>query len=452
MKFKHILLFFFILLSLFILPYYCNIISSIEIKAVITICFIICYIFVILEEIIHIKKSVITIFFSSVMLLLLMLSKSVSHIYVNSILNNFLHVYCELFFFLFVAMIYINILKNLFLFDFIKNKIVSKKISLKKIYIFTGVLSFLISPFADNLTTALIMSSIILHINNDNKSFVNLSFINVVVASNAGGVFSPFGDITTLMIWQSGMIKFSSFFYLFFPSLISFIIPSIIMSFFIRDVNSNVDVKIFVSYETSLSFDAKVVLSLFFLTILSAVFFQAYLNISSVFGMMFGFSFLQIFLFLKNKNNFTLSSQVINIEWETLLFFYGIMLCVSALDICGILKDLSYFLYNDFVFSSLYDKTFANIFLGLISSIVDNIPITFIVLNMKISMSDGQWLLLTYTLATGGSLLSIGSAAGIALMGNKHYTFYSHFKWSWAILIGYFLGAFTHIIINKHFF
>ncbi|HIH2762346.1 MAG TPA: sodium:proton antiporter NhaD [Candidatus Azoamicus sp.] len=177
------------------------------------------------------------------------------------------------------------------------------------------------------------------------------------------------------------------------------------------------------------------------------MFFQSYLNISCVFGMMLGFSFLQIFFF-KNRSDISLLDQIVKIEWDTLLFFYGIMLCVVALDLVGVLKDISYFLYYD-----SNNKTYSNIILGLLSSIIDNIPITFSVLNMKINMSDGQWLLLTYTLATGGSLLSIGSAAGIAVMGKvKQYTFYSHFKWSWAILIGYFCGIISHLIINKNLF
>ncbi|HIH2762345.1 MAG TPA: sodium:proton antiporter NhaD [Candidatus Azoamicus sp.] len=190
---------------------------------------------VVLEEFIHIKKSSITIFFSSIMLFILVLSKKNNLSNTSFILNSFLSSYCELFLFLFVAMIYITTLKSLNFFNFIKNKILLKKLSLRQIYFFTGLLSFFISPFADNLTTSLIMSSIILNINKDDYTFVNLSCINIVIASNAGGTFSPFGDITTLMIWQSGMLKFSLFFKLFVPSLISFIIPSIIMLFFVKN-------------------------------------------------------------------------------------------------------------------------------------------------------------------------------------------------------------------------
>ncbi len=444
---RQIFLIFFILISFGILAHENEIVPGYKIKLIITLIFLLCYILVILEEFIHIKKSEITIFFSSLMLIILILSKNSSFFYINSILNHFLHTYCELFLFLFVAMVYINSLKNLHFFDVITTKIILKKFSLKKIYFITGLSSFFISPLADNLTTALIMSSIILHIKNVDSSFVNLSCINIVIASNSGGAFSPFGDITTLMIWQSGVIKFAIFFKLFFPSLISFLIPSIIMSFYIK--NRAIEPVMSASCDLKVSLDVKIILVLFLFTISSAVFFQSYLNVSSVFGMMFGFSFLQIFFLIKNKPEFNLSNQIVNIEWETLLFFYGIMLCVISLDLVGLLKDLSYFLY---CYSD--NKTLANIFLGLLSAIIDNIPITFLVLNMKINMCDGQWLLLTYTVAAGGSILSIGSAAGIAVMGKakKQYTFYSHFKWSWVILIGYFSGAVSHIILNKQTF
>lgn len=415
-----------------------------NIKIVIILIFLINYICIIFEDFIKLKKAEVSIFFSSVMLLILSFFSTNDF---NFMLNHFLKAYCELFLFLLVVMIYINCLKNSFFFDFIKSSIMLNKFSLKKIYFVTGLLSFFISPFADNLTTALVMTSIILHIST-NKSFVNLSCINIVVASNAGGVFSPFGDITTLMIWQAGVVEFFYFFKLFLPSFVSFLIPSIIMSFYIK----NEPVFFFDKFHSKLSLDAKCILFLFFFTVFLAVFFQSYLNISSVFGIMFGFCFLNIYFFIRNKAGFTLVDKVGSIEWETLFFFYGIMLSIMALDIVGIIKDFSYFLYFDTTF--LKDKTMSNIVLGLLSAIIDNIPITFLILNMKIDMCSGQWLLLTYTVATGGSLLSIGSAAGVAVMGKAKniYTFYSHLKWSWAIFIGYVIGIFVHMSLNSDTF
>src|SRR5206468_7544817 len=134
------------------------------------------------------------------------------------------------------------------------------------------------------------------------------------------------------------------------------------------------------------------------------------------------------------------------IEWDTLLFFYGIMLCVGGLGAIGYLHTLSSFLYER------NGATVANICIGLISAIVDNIPLTFAVLSMDPRMDLGQWLLLTLSTGIGGSLLSIGSAAGVALMGTDKgsYTFVSHLKWSWAILLGFAAAIGMHLLLNRH--
>lgn len=422
--------------------------NSVYLKFFILFFFIICYTLIILENFLKIKRVEISLFFSGFFIIILALFSQEKSDYLNNKLLNFLYEYCQLFLFLFVAMIYINALKLFNFFEFIKNLIILKKMSYRKIYFLSGIISFFISPIADNLTTSLLMSSIILNINVKNKNFINLSCINIVVASNAGGVFSPFGDITTLMIWQSGLLDFFIFFKLFFPSFFSFIIPSVIMCNYIPkkhylDENT-------LNVINGFKIEFKFVFFLFFITIFFAVLFQSYLNIPPVFGMVFGLSFLQFYFIFKKINFF---HYMTIIEWESLLFFYGIMLCICSLDFIGILKDLSDFLYLDnFIFGNNY--TWSNILIGILSALIDNIPITFSLINMKLSMSDGQWLLLTYTVATGGSLLSIGSAAGIAVMSKARniYTFYSHLKWSFVIFIGYISGVLLHLFINKDFF
>jgi len=130
------------------------------------------------------------------------------------------------------------------------------------------------------------------------------------------------------------------------------------------------------------------------------------------------------------------------------LFFYGIMLCVGGLAAVGYLGGLSAFLYNGL------GPTAANVAIGLLSAIVDNIPLTYAVLLMDPAMSHGQWLLVTLTAGTGGSLLSVGSAAGVALMGTSKglYTFGSHLKWIWAVLLGYAVAIAAHQILNASLF
>jgi Na+/H+ antiporter NhaD/arsenite permease-like protein len=131
-------------------------------------------------------------------------------------------------------------------------------------------------------------------------------------------------------------------------------------------------------------------------------------------------------------------------EWDSLMFFYGIIMCVGGLGAFGYLAIGSEILYGGF------GPTTANILVGFASAIVDNIPVMFAVLEMRPEMSHGQWLLVTLTAGVGGSMLSIGSAAGVAVMGQARgiYTFFAHLKWTWAVAIGYAASIATHMWLN----
>jgi Na+/H+ antiporter NhaD/arsenite permease-like protein len=172
-----------------------------------------------------------------------------------------------------------------------------------------------------------------------------------------------------------------------------------------------------------------------------------------VFGMMFGLGMLGTYgYFLKTrypgKNKFDIFELTGKAEWDTLLFFYGILVCVGGLAAVGYLK-----LISDDMYVTL-GATYANILVGFLSAIIDNIPIVYAVLTAHPSMDMGQWLLITLTAGVGGSLLSIGSAAGVALMGQARgvYTFFAHLKWSWAILIGYAASVACHLWLNADLF
>ena len=182
--------------------------------------------------------------------------------------------------------------------------------------------------------------------------------------------------------------------------------------------------------------------------------------------MMAGLSLLKIFGYYLNKTHvknqltydpvkaeqrigqivpFDVFAKVARAEWDTLLFFYGIILCVGGLGFMGYLGLVSNIIYLDL------GPTTANVIVGLLSAIVDNIPVMFAVLTMMPDMSQGQWLLVTLTAGVGGSLLSIGSAAGVALMGQArgNYTFFGHLKWSPVIALGYAASIYTHFLINN---
>ncbi len=514
--------------------------------------------------------------------------------------------YAELFLFLLVAMTYINALEERNVFQSLRAYLVSRGFSLKQIFWITGVLSFLISPIADNLTTALLMGAVVMAVGGSNKKFITIACINIVVAANAGGAFSPFGDITTLMVWQKGKVSFTGFFAIMIPSLVNWIVPAIIMSFAIGKDSPEV------SEETvTMKYGAKMIMGLFLLTIITAVSFHNFLNLPPAAGMMFGLAYIGICSFYikrhegrshkydrilgirstlpispqyetsngmegvtqivenihypafaidtshtivhwnermeeltgasakdrigtndhwspfykqkrrvladlvidempeedfdrhypgkhlrcskgktahqaadhfesigddgewlsmaavpvndnegktiaaieivreqsdahREQEHFDLMKRIANAEWDTLLFFYGVILCVGGLGQFGYLGLISNIMYTDL------GPTIANSLVGVFSAIIDNIPVMFAVLSMDPAMSLGQWLLVTLTAGTGGSMLAIGSAAGVALMGTARgtYTFGAHLKWTPVIMIGYIISIFVHLYIN----
>lgn len=379
--------------------------------------------------------------------------------------------YAELLLFLLVAMTYINAMEERRLFDALRAWMVNKELSLKSIFWLSGSLAFFISPIADNLTTALLMCAVVMKVGGDNRRFVTIACVNIVVCANAGGAFSPFGDITTLMVWQSGDIQFSQFFVLFIPSVVNAIIPASIMSLFIEDAHPEPTTE-----EVEIKRGAFRILGLFLITISLAVLSHSILHMPPVLGMMTGLGLLQFFGYflrktlpsslakkrvLAKQNNdqarlhhlgsimpFDVFNRVAKAEWDTLLFFYGVVLCVGGLGFIGYLGLASEVLYNQ------WDTTYANIAVGVLSAIVDNIPVMFAVLSMNPDMSVGQWLLVTLTAGVGGSLLSIGSAAGVAIMGQARgiYTFVAHLKWTPVIALGYIASILMHLWLNAALF
>jgi Na+/H+ antiporter NhaD/arsenite permease-like protein len=190
---------------------------------------------------------------------------------------------------------------------------------------------------------------------------------------------------------------------------------------------------------------------LFLLTIVSAVSFKQFLHLPPFMGMMLGLSVLMLYghslkvrYTVEAGDRFDVFNKVKHAEWDTLLFFFGVVFAVGGLGYIGYLELLSAGMYDGL------GATTANIMVGVISAIVDNIPVMFAVLNMNVDMDLYQWLLVTLTAGVGGSLLSVGSAAGVALMGqsNHKYTFFSHLKWTPAIAAGYVASILTHYLVN----
>ena len=435
--------------------------------------FTIAYILVMLEEYLQMRKSKPVLLAAGLIWILIgytFAQHNQADVAKAALEHNLLE-YAELLLFLLVAMTYINAMEERRLFDALQAWMVGKGFDFKKLFWLTGSLAFVISPIADNLTTALLMCAVVMKVSGDNPRFVNLACINIVIAANAGGAFSPFGDITTLMVWQAGHVSFAEFMPLFVPSLINYVIPAFIMSLFVPNTKPDT-----VHEHIELKRGARRIVGLFILTIATAVSFHAVLHFPPVVGMMMGLAYLQFFGYFLRKTlkhslakkaamaiangddyalkrlgsvvPFDVFHRVSRAEWDTLLFFYGVVMCVGGLSLLGYLEMVSNVMYTE------WNPIWANIMVGILSAIVDNIPVMFAVLTMEPSMSMGNWLLVTLTAGVGGSLLSIGSAAGVALMGaaRGQYTFFGHLKWAPVIALGYIASIAAHLWMNDSLF
>jgi Na+/H+ antiporter NhaD/arsenite permease-like protein len=440
--------------------------------------FVLAYLLVIGEEALHLRKSKPVIVAAGVIwaLVAFVFAQQGDITTAEHAVRHNLLEFAELFLFLLAAMTYINTMEERGVFDSLRIQLVSRGYSLRTIYWLTGVLAFFISPVADNLTTALLMATVAMAVGGSNHRFVVVACVNIVVAANAGGAFSPFGDITTLMVWQKGMVAFHEFFSLFVPSVVNWLVPAAIMSLAV----SNEQPEPLFSAESPLKQGAWIVVALFVVMIVMAVSAHNFLHLPPVLGMMTGLGLLKFYgYYLKRSGahadnypqfgeksmevegdlavseppnrseaHFNIFRSMERAEWDTLMFFYGIILCVGGLGTLGYLTLVSELMYTGL------GPSVANIIVGGLSAVVDNIPVMFAVLAMQPDMSHGQWLLVTLTAGVGGSLLSVGSAAGVAVMGQARgiYTFFAHLKWTWAIAVGYAASIWVHFLINDRLF
>jgi Na+/H+ antiporter NhaD/arsenite permease-like protein len=387
--------------------------------------------------------------------------------------------YAELFLFILVSMTYLNAMEQRGVFDNLRIWLLSKGFGYRQLFWITGIQSFLLSAVCNNLTTALLMGAVVMAMAGNNRRFVAIACINIVVATNAGGSFSPFGDITTLLVWQKGVVPFEHFFSLLIPSIVNFVLPALIMHF--RVPNEHPESA---GQPRPLQHGAKGIILLFFLTIVTSVCFENFLGLPPAAGMLAGLTYLSFYFFylykvrverqrdtgaassalgedeerdqdaepygelVESKQHFDVFHNVARLEWDTLLYFYGVMAGVGGLSFIGYLALASNVLYTDL------DPTIANVLVGIVSAFIDNGTIMYAVLTMAPKISEGQWLLVTLTAGVGGSLLAIGSAAGIGLLGQSKgaYSFVSHLKWTPVIALGYAGSIVAHFLINARFF
>ena len=206
--------------------------------------------------------------------------------------------YAELMLFLLVAMTYINSMAERNVFEALRSWLVRRQFGYRKLFLITGIITFFLSAVADNLTAALLVGAVVLAVGADNEKFVSIGFVNLVVAANAGGAFCPFGDITTLMVWQAGYAEFFDFFKLFIPSAVNYGVPAAVMYFAVPDEQPKASSEAAVQLKPG----AIQICVLFLLTIVTAVSFKQGLHLPPFMGMMVGLSVLMLYGYHLKKN------------------------------------------------------------------------------------------------------------------------------------------------------
>lgn len=376
--------------------------------------------------------------------------------------------YVELLLFILVSMTYLNTMEERGIFDALRIFLLNKRYSYRQLFWITGTLAFVLSTIINGLAIGLLMGAVASAVGKKQPKFVALACVNVVVAANAGGTFSPLGGISTLFVWQHGILQFTDFFHLAIPCVVNFVVSASIMHFFIPKETPDVSPQ-----AINLRRGAKWVIALFALTLMITVCSNVFLLLPPAAGMMAGLGILQFFNFYLNKTaheeesdfahvyklfqldvpkknskqTFDVFKNVGHIDWDTLLFFYGAMMLIGAIGFVGYLDAIAHFLFGQM------NPSIANILIGLSSAFVDNGTLMFAVLSMHPPIHAGQWLLLTLTLGVGGSLLAIGSAPGVGMLGQiKEYSFGFHLRWMPAVLLGYFASIAVHFWVNAAYF
>jgi Na+/H+ antiporter NhaD/arsenite permease-like protein len=409
--------------------------------------FVVSYIAVLFEEKTELRKSKPVMLGAGIIWSIIGLvapSYGITHEQLHEAVHHGLAEYSSLLLFLLAAMTYISALEDRQVFAVLRVKLIRAGLNMRQLFWVTGVIAFFLSPVADNLTTALVLGAVIMAVGGQDKKFVALACVNVVAAANAGGAFSPFGDITTLMVWQAKKLSFFEFFVLFGPAVVNFLVPAIIMSFFVPRTKPAPE-KLDVQFKRG----AKTIIALGLMTIALAISFEQLLGLPAFLGMMTGLSLLMMVAYIlrttapKDKK-FDVLELVASAEWDTLLFFFGVMFSIAGLAFLGYMELASQLMYEGIGASA------TNIALGMASAVIDNIPVMFAVLTMNPPLDDFQWELITLTTGVGGTLLSVGSAAGVALMGTARgkYTFATHLKWTPVLLLGYAASVATHFLLN----
>ena len=411
--------------------------------------FLVGYLLITLEHSVHINKAAIALL-AGVLCWTVYVMQVPERELVNEQLTHHISEIAGILFFLLGAMTIVEIIDAHDGFEIIVSKIKTDS-SRKLLWIMSG-LAFCLSAILDNLTTTIVLVSLLRKLVPEKQERWLYACV-VVMAANAGGAFTPIGDVTTTMLWIGGHVTPGNIMAkLFLPSLVCMLVPLLYLS---RTGGKKINHK---NHEAkpltlvSTPLERKLVLGLGILMLVLVPVFKLITHLPPYMGILLGLGFLWMVIEIIHhrkqeevKNKFSVLSALRKVDTSTMLFFLGILLCIGALQSAGQLTLMANYL-NENV-GNFY---VINMLVGVFSSIVDNVPLVAAMMRMygvEYPVDHTFWELLAYCAGTGGSILIIGSAAGVAAMGIEKINFMWYLrKVSMLALMGYVAGAITFVI------
>ncbi len=398
--------------------------------AVISILAFIAFLMVVLEDVIHINKAKSTLFIGTLCWILAYVFPihGVPPSEISEQLNENLLEIATLWLFLMSAMTFVAYLNSKGFISSLVQRLLPSEMHERTLMVLLGCFAFIFSSFADNVTATLVSLAVITSLKIEARKRLKYATL-IIFAVNSGGVSLITGDVTTLMIFLAGKVSIPNLLLLVGPSLCGVIVLAAMMSVRMRG-------RIYFDTEKKPIERKDIIISLIFLaTIFSTLLLNAFYQVPPVLTFMFGLSCMFLVAqYLLRKTDRSILNYIREIEFDTLLFFVGILLIV------GILKEIKMLDY----LTSLYDVMpveYANFLLGISSALIDNVPLTAAVLKANVDMNMASWLSMTYATGVGGSMLVIGSAAGIIAMSKvKELNFISYLSMFGYLLVAYSVG------------
>lgn len=393
----------------------------------------IAFILIVIEDIIHVNKAKTTLFFGTLCWIIAFISpingqttEAVQH----QLDHNILEI-ATLWLFLMSAMTFVAYLNSKGFIQNLVHRVMPKQITERKLMFLIGLAAFLFSSISDNITATLISLAVVLSLKLEAKKRIKYATL-IIFAVNSGGVSLITGDVTTLMIFLADKVTIGHLLLLVVPSAFSVLILAGLLS-----LNMNGTLTFEAQSHRRIEKTDITIAVIFLSTIIATLLLSVMYQVPPVLTFLFGLSLMFLvaqFLMRKKDVNKKIIDYIREIEYDTLLFFVGVLLLVGAMKEVGVLNQ----------FTHLYEilaPEYANYLMGILSAAVDNVPLTAALLKADISMDPRQWLAFTYATGVGGSMLIIGSAAGIIAMSKiKELTFLSYLKMSFHLLIAYTVG------------